>query len=1531
MAVESFLVTALPYSADAASPRHLSLFVTHRLTPDGAQGVVGDFEHVRQWTGLLADAQFTVTGRAGATDRAIPVTPLLGALEPALWSRVFPASLPVLPWQVPDPASSPWRTYPAHRMQSHALVSHLSSVLSSPVAPPSVAGNALARVLLTQLYDMRGLTVEELLNRQPALDERVTKRLDALVGAGSASLISDVVTQANPATSPLLMATDVHLARRYYQRPEEQRTYRAEPDPTFVPPPVTQPPPDFHRRASLLGDLSPLLRELGLVMDLRVDDVALLAGLTEISAQITIAGLANPVPAQPRISCEVSGNSFTAVSSTGDYAHGLLRIGDEQTFVVLDLDPDASALKLEQYVRTLPGMAAAETNGDKVTAAPATLRGTGYSIARVDRADKMRDRLTGAPATDAQVMAGKGPALHLEDVARGIRLEVWDSVSKLWHSLHRRRLTVEVVGAGIVLDDAPDSGFLQGASLTKADGVPNAPLNAHEVLAGWDGWSLSAPRPGMTVVQDGGEEKVVPPPATPPTNANPVASTTTVESGTLPRLRYGRSYAFRAFAVDLAGNSSPHTVAGPPDAGDGGVSGAVPPVPTPTAATTAGKLAAARLAGLSPDATAVPGRAAALASTAVSNLRGEIATVRPAAEDGPRAAGAAGLDLSAIQLTGHDELDRLVLARRAATTVIAPALTRQARVERAVDRAAASAETLVHRTDLQIAPEVLAAAMTAAAGTQPWLSPSAVAALLAELSAVITTPRPFLRWDPVLEPTVVPRHPYTEAESLLTLVIRSGVDGPAPDGTMTVVAPDQYSATVVAAHPELDLVWRADSQRHLVPPKASQFECELHGLFDAAFGSGSPAEVKAALAIALRESGTLTDTTVADLTTPGARVPQPGVKLFTTPTADAPTTTDPADLERGAGLSRGQYAVHDVDSLVVPYLPDPLADGVSFVFPDAGKGTELTGLLAIEGTHLPYAGSWPEPTPWRLVLTTGDHLGADAEDGVVTMTLPPGNQLRMKLSSSLRPESLDLLGLWRTIGQLFAGEPLVREAAADGWLWWLTPATELRIVHAVPRPLEAPRITLLKPLRSVGSTTVQFLGGVDLHGPSTDRLDVEATWSEWVDDLTQPAPQRVSANAAVGHVQIEVDEDLAVLFPADTAITLPDGSVVRLHKLEHQTGDTKHRMIDYRMRAATRFREYFDPHLFTTIDDSTVVGPARTVNVPNAARPGKPTVRDVIPLLRWQEETEADQPFALSRTRRSGVRIYLDRPWYATGDDEQLAIVLQAATPVSTDVVTLWGADPVFEQQGPASRTALPLTDLLHSAGLDDRREPGRPVGPPAFVKLVDVAGEPTVSVLGYEPEYSADRGMWFVDVALDPGTAFWPFLRLSVARYQPNSLPGLELSPVVNCDFAQLLPHRSAQVSRPDAEHARVVVTGPVGLPRFAKHEGRDYAAQVGASRQMRARLERRVPAINTDLGWRTVESIPLPVQGVDGSVVSWEGVLDLPSAIAPQRPGTNKDWRVVIEEIEVLPADPRATRAAELEMPGFGERIVYADVFSL
>lgn len=340
-----------------------------------------------------------------------------------------------------------------------------------------------------------------------------------------------------------------------------------------------------------------------------------------------------------------------------------------------------------------------------------------------------------------------------------------------------------------------------------------------------------------------------------------------------------------------------------------------------------------------------------------------------------------------------------------------------------------------------------------------------------------------------------------------------------------------------------------------------------------------------------------------------------------------------------------------------------------------------------------------------------------------------------------------------------------------------------------------------------------------------------------------------------------------------------------------------------------------------TIDDISLVSRPRQVSVPSSARPAKPVVRDVIPPFRWDDETEPHQPFGRRRSRRSGLRIYLERPWFSSGDGELLGIVLGEGNDRVLGSVSQWGADPVWRHDGPADRTFLPLIDEAHLRGLDDRRDAGRPTGPAVGLPLVDI-GEPgrhpTVSVLGYEPEYCERRRLWFVDVAFDPGKAFWPFVRLAVVRYQPDSLPGMHLSPVVVCDFAQLAPSRTATLTRPSATEVRVIVSGVAGERRGDLEVG---GRATNLDRVVFARLERH-GAVAGDLGWSTVLLRVLPVRGREAQTVSWGDVLDLSQAIPPARPGASSDWRVTVEEWEILPADGDRRNASSVE-----GRLVYAD----
>jgi len=706
----------------------------------------------------------------------------------------------------------------------------------------------------------------------------------------------------------------------------------------------------------------------------------------------------------------------------------------------------------------------------------------------------------------------------------------------------------------------------------------------------------------------------------------------------------------------------------------------------------------------------------------------------------------------------------------------------------------------------------------------------------------------------------------------------------------------------------------------------------MHGALDKAIstvGKATAAIRKKWLGLALRESGTFLQPEVADPDRPGELLPVAGLSFHlaasAAPLSDPVTGTPvapptPDTLKRGDPLLPGQYAVHDVDALVTPYLPDPVATGVSLVFPEADpvlrQAETAAGHLGVQSLTLRYPGSWPLHEAYRLVVQHGEQLDGVVEGNRLTISVPPGEQLRVRLSSAMDRASLRVFGLWRTLHAKIRDVPQLEEAAADGWLWWLTPAAEMTLVHAVPRPVEAPSFALLRVSRSPDETTARLLAAVKVHAPSTDRLDLEASWVEQHDDLAKPGPETVTVADVACHTSVGYDESLLILFG--------ERPPKPLHAGFHHFGDTRHRTVDYTLRATTRYREFFPTEVANDKDALSRISVPTRVVVPSTKRPVKTVVRDVLPLFRWSDETQVAQPFGVRRTRRAGLRLYLDRPWHTTGDGELLGVVLgeHATRSASGEPVSQWASDPVWGgQEGPDNANDLPLLNVASLLGGDPAGQPVR--GPD------DVLGEDGAvrKVLGYRPEYNSDRRLWFVDIALTPGPAFWPFVRLAVARYQPSSLPGLALGPVVQCDYAQLAPERSLVVARTDDGQVKVAVSGAIGNPRAWKPPPVSSAGveDLAASRTMHVRLERRVPEIGTDLGWQVLSTDVLPVLSTVESIVTWEGTVTLARPHGePARPGRGGtgDLRIVVEEVERLEADPSGDGALRTS-----SRVVYAD----
>jgi hypothetical protein len=837
-------------------------------------------------------------------------------------------------------------------------------------------------------------------------------------------------------------------------------------------------------------------------------------------------------------------------------------------------------------------------------------------------------------------------------------------------------------------------------------------------------------------------------------------------------------------------------------------------------------------------------------------------------------------------------------------------------------------------------------------------------------------------------PAVVPRRELSTGEQLSRLVVRSGLA-------------DEHAVNA-----------QQTSQRHIAAPKATQLEAEAAGRFDAAIGTGDTAEVARLYRLALVEQGTFLDRQAPNPDDPHDPLDQPGIELVSRPGADPDTATTLDDIAdtRGIPLGEGQYVVHDTDTLRLPYLPDPYANGVTLVFYEAGAPHVLTEPKVLQSVTIPYPGSWPDLTPLRLVLDRDDdpsaRLGAHVMGHEVHVTVPRGESVGAWLSSSVRREDLDRFGMWRsqlasvltpgadgglTQDQLAAAEALIR-AAASGWTWWLTPSTDLLLVHAVPRPVTPPRLISLRVLmRPPGRGVVALTGVLDIHGPSTERLQLRASWTETVDDLATAGPKEVThtdvvVNSAVGPRERSGVLGLVDFQPPAGGVDLAEGSL-GLHAAIQKFPDTHHRVVTYTPSGTTRYRELFDSSDIPADDDPELGGDPVTLDIPSSSRPAGVDVLDTVPLLRWERMVEPAQPFAVRSVRRSGVRIWMSRPWFSSGDGELLGVLTfnpyepdpdnpghsrLKSVQVRDNSTSLWGKDPIVVVGGDVGGLTaatnpplMPLRELVLNAinqtPLPIDPTPARPVAVAEDVPLVDHAGLPVVRVFGYKPEYDTDSGRWFVDVAVEDGPALWPFVRLAVARYQPSSLPGKALSSVAVTSWVQPLPTRTLTVSRQGPERVQVTLTGTVSVlhPYLGAPSGElsssewitadtptgtdaQVAAIVRQSRRVRISLQRLAPGAG-DLGWDTSYRSEIRAVSVNSASLkaTWTGSLPLPPGSgtpegdalglpALQTPGTSTIWRVLVEEHEVLDADDPGVAEPSID-PVPVERLVYADTIAM
>ncbi|AZP22689.1 hypothetical protein EJC51_45580 [Streptomyces aquilus] len=453
-----------------------------------------------------------------------------------------------------------------------------------------------------------------------------------------------------------------------------------------------------------------------------------------------------------------------------------------------------------------------------------------------------------------------------------------------------------------------------------------------------------------------------------------------------------------------------------------------------------------------------------------------------------------------------------------------------------------------------------------------------------------------------------------------------------------------------------------------------------------------------------------------------------------------------------------------------PRLPDPAAGGIVVARGDTNPPVILRRAWAdLE--------AWPDLPPKTLHLTTPEAgsplLTWEAERLVAR--LEPGRQLTLDMSTFPREGITDAFAL-----QLADPPEYSSKAFGQGRHPLATPARRVTLVHAVQHPLRVPE-TALTVTRAAGCTFAELKPQSDVFDPkSTAELHVTARWEDQMDGRRQEATD----------------------VPVQTLTIDPDGPARPATLFRHEFGDTRHRTVTYTLKAISRFREYFrNPEL---VDEFTVAKELVPVSVPSSARPDPPVVVSARPAFLWRQSGDLDAPsHTLTRERLAGrIRVALRPPWNSSGAGELLAVVTRPEGANLDDKLSAYvseaGSDPLYPTPGlPAGS---PFPPQVSSA-----------TGPDARLRLPEAAAD--VIVKPHQPEYHEDDGLWSCDVALT-GTEGTPLhnvlVSLAVARYQPDSLAGLSLSPVVRTDTVPLLPDRTVRVTRL-ADRFSVKLTGSV------------------------------------------------------------------------------------------------------------------------
>lgn len=379
--------------------------------------------------------------------------------------------------------------------------------------------------------------------------------------------------------------------------------------------------------------------------------------------------------------------------------------------------------------------------------------------------------------------------------------------------------------------------------------------------------------------------------------------------------------------------------------------------------------------------------------------------------------------------------------------------------------------------------------------------------------------------------------------------------------------------------------------------------------------------------------------------------------------------------------------------------------------------------------------------------------------------------------------------------------------------------------------------------------------------------------------------------------------------------------ILKTWGIKHGFDDTRHRFVNYIPVATSRYPEYFrQPNAEGSLKSTaglefTKTGSSVQVNILSSDRPLSPDVEYIIPTFNWHKMAENDR---ITHIRKGGgLRVYLKRPWFSSGDGEMLGVILapelgsgRVVNPEYPPRYSQWGVDPIFPYPGSAEFHLTKNHFKWQSKSDANLVYPG-------YDKI-------KADITGFPVKFDAERKLWYADLVIDPKERYFPFVKLMMARYQEHSLrinnSDVCLSPIVETDFIQLVPERKVQMiierKGGNADKLKIEISG------FNAH---DYRRDGKPIQQLANHFEIKIMS----------EDIPQPISGVISNAVPDKKAITQEAQIneityPDQYRFVATGYFQLTPQLKKVPFDVVVLEYEKADMDG-ATKLIFADEFSV